>query len=159
MRILNEDDLEWSATEKDSTVFRRKQLGAAADGEKLGCSLYEVPPGKETWPYHYHAANEEAVYVLSGTGTVRGPDETQTITAGDYVAFPTGETGGHKIKNESDEGLRFLMVSTMEEPDVTVYPDSEKFGVYVGAPPGGRGDRSLEGYYHIPTTIDYWENE
>ena len=51
------------------------------------------------------------------------------------------------------------MVSTMREPDVTVYPDSEKFGVYVGAPPGDDGDRSLEGYYPMDADVDYWHGE
>jgi hypothetical protein len=42
---------------------------------------------------------------------------------------------------------------------VAVYPDSEKVGVYVGAPPGGRGDRTLEGYYEIGGDVDYWKGE
>jgi hypothetical protein len=51
------------------------------------------------------------------------------------------------------------MVSTMTEPEITVYPDSEKFGVYVGSPPGGRQERTLEGYYDRDSTVDYWDNE
>lgn len=56
--------------------LRRKQLGNAAGGEQLGCSLYEMPPGQESWPYHYHTANEEAMYVLAGRGTLRLAGET-----------------------------------------------------------------------------------
>jgi len=33
------------------------------------------------------------------------------------------------------------------------------FGVYVGSPPGGRAERSLEGYYRVDDDIDYWEME
>lgn len=159
MRKLNQSDLEWTETERDDAAFRRKQLAENTAAEKIGCSLYELSPGKHSWPYHFHAANEEGIYVLSGSGTVRGSDESFAIEEGDYVPFPAGESGAHKITNASEGVLRFLMVSTMEEPDVTVYPDSEKFGVYVGAPPGGRGDRPLEGYYDIDDTVDYWENE
>ncbi len=159
MRKLNQSDREWTVTERDDSEFRRKQLAEDTDAEKLGCSLYELPPGKQSWPYHFHAANEEAVFVLAGSGTVRGTDESFSIEEGDYVPFPPGEAGAHKITNTSDDVLRFLMVSTMEDPDITVYPDSEKFGVYTGAPPGGRGDRSLEGYYNIDNTVDYWDDE
>jgi hypothetical protein len=47
----------------------------------------------------------------------------------------------------------------MREPDVTVYPDSEKVGVFVGSPPGGRDGRSLQGYYRQADSVDYWEDE
>jgi hypothetical protein len=32
-------------------------------------------------------------------------------------------------------------------------------GVYAGSPPGGRDERTLEGYYHIDDDVDYWEGE
>jgi hypothetical protein len=42
---------------------------------------------------------------------------------------------------------------------VTVYPDSEELGVFVGAPPGGCEERSLHGYYRIDDDVPYWEDE
>lgn len=47
----------------------------------------------------------------------------------------------------------------MNEPDVTVYPDSEKIGVFVGLPPGGRDARSVHGYYRRDDAVDYWADE
>ena len=61
--------------------------------------------------------------------------------------------------NDSEGALRYLMFSTMAEPDLTVYPDSGKMGVYAGSPPGGRDERTLEGYYRIDDDVDYWEGE
>lgn len=49
----------------------RKQLGALAGSEKLGCSLYQLPPGCHSFPDHFHYANEEAIYVLEGQGRLR----------------------------------------------------------------------------------------
>ena len=49
------------------------------------------------------------------------------------------------------------MTSTMTEPDVTVYPDTDKLGVFVGAPPGGEGERSVHGYYRRDDDVDYRE--
>lgn len=60
MEPVNETDLDWQETEHGETGFRRKRLAAAAGADDLGCSLYELPPGKRSWPYHYHAANAEA---------------------------------------------------------------------------------------------------
>ncbi len=32
--------------------------------------VYELPTESGSWPYHYHTANEEAIYVISGAGTI-----------------------------------------------------------------------------------------
>jgi uncharacterized cupin superfamily protein len=49
----------------------RKQLGAVAGSEKLGCSLYPLPPGCRSFPEHFHYANEEVIYVLEEKGRLR----------------------------------------------------------------------------------------
>jgi len=159
MGRVNAADLEWTTLERGDTEFRRKQLGEAADGDRIGCSLYELPPGKRSWPYHYHTQNEEALYVLAGEGALRIDDERTSLAAGDYVALPADETGAHRVVNDGEEPLRYLAVSTMDDPEVTVYPDSEKLGVFVGSPPGGRDGRSLHGYYPTDAAVDYWEGE
>jgi uncharacterized cupin superfamily protein len=159
MELVNEADLEWSETSRGETAFRRKQLGEAADSAALGCSLYELPAGEKSWPYHYHTANEEALYALSGTATLRLDGETHSLAAGDYVAFPPEERGAHRVVNDSDAVFRYLVVSTMTDPDVTVYPDSEKVGVFAGSPPGGREERTVHGYYRRDDDVGYWEDE
>lgn len=136
MEKTNVDDMAWTTQDTGGMDVRRKQLGEAVDAEQLGCSLYELPAGRRAWPYHYHTANEEALFVLSGSGRLRADGEMYQLTEGDYVTFPADESGAHRVLNDSEETLRYLVVSTMNEPDITVYPDSEKFGVYVGSPPG-----------------------
>lgn len=159
MGHVDGDSVEWDETDHGEMHVRRKELGAAADGERLGCSLYELPAGAKSWPYHYHTANEEAMYVLAGEGQVRLDDEMVAVDAGDYLEFPADESGAHRVVNDSDAPLRYLAFSTMDDPDVTVYPDSGKLGVFVGSPPGGREERSLHGYYRIDDDVDYWTGE
>jgi uncharacterized cupin superfamily protein len=159
MGKVNESDLSWSTLDGGDTELRRKKLAAATDGEEIGCSLYELPAGDRSWPYHYHTANEEALYVLDGTGVLRLGGDTVALAAGDYVALPADTAGAHRVLNDGDDPLRYLMVSTMTDPDVTVYPDSGKVGVFVGAPPGGGGDRPVEGYYRREDRVDYWDGE
>ncbi|MFC6725435.1 cupin domain-containing protein [Halobium palmae] len=159
MEPVNDADLDWSTVEHGSTHFRRKRLAAAAGGDRLGCSLFELPAGAKSWPYHFHAGNEEAAYVLAGSGTLRSPDGEHPLRAGDYVAFPDGEDGAHRVVNDGDDTLRYLVFSTMDEPDVTVYPDSGKFGVYAGSPPGSEEPRIVEGYYRLDDDVSYWHGE
>ncbi len=159
MEKVNESDLAWTEYDPNpkDTAFRRKDLSSVVDADELGCSLYELPPGMRSWPYHYHTANEEALYVLSGTGLLRTADGEASLTDGDFVTLPADVSGGHRIVNDSEESLRYLMVSTMNEPDITVYPEMEKFGVFVGSPPGGRDERTFDGYYRIDDDVDYWD--
>jgi uncharacterized cupin superfamily protein len=160
MPHLNESDLDWEEKERGAARFRRKRLGAAAGAERLGASLYELPAGASSWPYHYHAGNEEAMYVLSGTGVLRTPEGESRVGPGDFAAFPADESGAHRLRNDGDEPLRYLAVSTMRDPDVTVYPDSDKVGVFAGAPPGGADrERVVSGYFRRSDAVDYWDGE
>jgi uncharacterized cupin superfamily protein len=158
MRV-NESDLDWTGVDREETRFRRKRLSAAAGGDDIGCSLYELPPGGRSWPFHYHTANEEALYVLAGEGRLRTDDGFEPLAPGDYVVFPVGEDGGHRVVNDGDDPLRYLAVSTMTDPDVTVYPDSGKVGIYAGSPPGGDDPRTVEGYYRRDDDVDFWVDE
>ena len=135
--VVHVDELDWKERSRGERLgSRRKQLGAAAGGRKLGCSLFEIPPGRRPFPYHWHTANEEAIYVLAGRGTLRLAGEELPLSAGDYVSCPVGEEGAHQVINDSDEPLRFLCVSEMIAPEVVVQPDSDKIGVIVGSAPG-----------------------
>jgi len=159
MPRVNESDLDWSETDRGETTFRRKQLADAAGGEEIGCGLYEIPAGKRAWPYHYHTGNEEAIYVLDGEGALRLDGDRVPLEAGDYVALPAGEEGGHRVINDSAEPLRYLAISTMDDPDVLVYPDSGKVGIYTGSAPGDHDDRELTKYFPMDEDVDYWQDE
>lgn len=137
---------------REKFQVRRRRLGAAAGGEKLGCSLVEVPPGKSSWPTHYHLANEEAVFVLEGEGVLWQGKAECAIRGGDYVALRIGPPG-HRIENRSRTALRYLAISTMIEPEISVYPDSEKVGVLA------RKIAGLFDVYERKGAVDYWKGE
>ena len=68
---------------------------------KIGCSIYELPPGQALCPYHYES-DEEWIIVLEGRPSVRHPNGTDVLKAGDAAAFPVGPEGAHKVFNASD---------------------------------------------------------
>ena len=160
-RVVGEGDLEWSEhSHGEKFGSRRKQLGSSAGGEKLGCSLYEVPPGRRAWPYHYHLANEEAIYVLEGSGTLRIGGEEIGVSRGDYVALPARAQAAHQLVNDSGAVLRYLCFSTMVEPDVMIYPDSGKVGIFGGAAPGGSKEkRTFSKFLREEADVGYYEGE
>jgi uncharacterized cupin superfamily protein len=144
-------------SERPGFASRRARLGRQAGAERLGASLYELPPGHAAWPYHSHLANEELLIVVRGRPQLRGPDGWRQLVEGELVSFPIGERGAHQIVNRTDEPVRVLLVSEMNAPDITLYPDSGKVGAFGGAP-GSRGD-GLKLYLPRDAALDYWEGE
>ncbi len=107
-----------------------------------------------------HLANEEAIYVLRGSGTLRIGEREVAVSRGDYVALPAGESGSHQITNASNETLRYLCFSTMVEPDVMVYPDSDKVGLFAGSAPGGpKEKRTFSKFLRGDAEVGYYEGE
>lgn len=160
-QVVNLDELPASIGGKGPRfAFARKQLGAAAGAQQLGVSYMELPPGARAWPRHYHAANEEGLYILAGRGRVRLGEAEVEVRAGDYVALPAGPESAHQTINDADEPLRYLCVSTMSPTDIAVYPDSNKIGMFAGAAPGGaKSARFLEGFLPLGARVDYWDGE
>jgi uncharacterized cupin superfamily protein len=108
-----------------------KLLGGAGES---GASVYELPPGQAVCPYHYECGEEEWLLVLEGDPTLRHPDGSDRLAPWDVVFFEKGPAGAHGVRNETEETVRVLMFSTVVTPSATVYPDSDKVGIWTGDP-------------------------
>jgi uncharacterized cupin superfamily protein len=133
-------------------------LGEKIGAKKLGYSVTTVPPGKRSCPYHNHLVNEEMFFILEGEGTYRFGDEMFPVKAGDIIAAPAGgaETAHHLI-NTSANDLKYLCVSTMEEPEVCEYPDNGKFLVTTREKRDAKDRKRYSGRWE--NTLDYWDGE
>ncbi len=118
-------------------------------GDQIGCSVYELPPGEQLWPYHWHLANEEWAVVVRGAPTLRTPEGERLLREGDVVGFPQGEAGAHTFYNRSDAVVRIAIFST-RRPGDAFYPDSGKLGA---GPPWERR------YFRLEDAVDYWDGE
>jgi uncharacterized cupin superfamily protein len=133
----------------------RARVARQAGSERLGLSLWEVPPGEAAYPYHFHYAEEELVLVLAGRPSLRTPTGWRELREGEVVAFPRGEGGGHQLANRTDTTVRFLAFSTSGEPDVVVYPDSGKLGAFERLADGG----GLRALFRLAEAVDYHDGE
>jgi uncharacterized cupin superfamily protein len=124
---------------------RGESLTQALGGELIGCGLYDVHPGEQLWPYHYHWNNEEWLIVVDGTPALRTPEGERELRPGDVVAFVEGEEGAHTLYNRGESPFRVAIFSTRRRGSV-VYPDSGKVAV------SGK-------CYRIADAVDYWEGE
>jgi len=131
MNVVKTGELSWAEVmARGAFQGRRKHLG----GEKLACGLWELPPGKKSFPLHVHLVTEEALFVLSGRGQVRTPEGTTPIGPGDFVSFPAGGPA-HQLINDGAEPLVYLGIAATLGADVVEYPDSEKVAVSIGSGP------------------------
>ena len=69
--------------------------------------------------------------VLDVRPSVRTPDGTRELAPRELLFFPTGPAGAHQVRNDSDAPAHVVMWSEVVWPAVTIYPDSDKVGVYI----------------------------
>ena len=134
--VLNVNDVPMKEFGYSGNETYLSETGAIAHRigiKDLGCRLMRVKPGNKAFPYHNHHTNEELVYVVEGTGTLRLGADRHPIKAGDVLGFPAGGPDhAHQILNTSDADLVYLIMSTQNPVEVLEYPDSGKFGVMAG---------------------------
>mgnify|MGYP002626279810 FL=1 len=119
----------WEEFSKGVRFCSRFRVLSSTRGEqanRIGISYEELPPGKQSVPFHYHLLEEEHIIALEGECTLRLGDERYTLRAGDYVGFPAGQAAGHCLINETDAQFRYIMIGDHAPNEVAVYPDSNK---------------------------------
>ena len=128
------------------------RIGPQVGATQTGTSVYELPPGQAVCPYHYEYGEEEWMLVLAGRPSVRTPQGTEQVEPFDVVFFPKGRDGAHQVRNETEETVRVLMWSTVVYPTATVYPDSDKVGVWTG-------NRADDLVVRRTSGVGYWDGE
>jgi uncharacterized cupin superfamily protein len=128
------------------------RIGGLLGASLLGATVYEVPPGESVSPYHYEYGEEEWMLVLAGEPTVRDSEGTEVLSQWDVVCFPPGPEGAHAVRNDTDRTVRVLMFSNDAYPAATVYPDSDKVGVWTG-----NEDDDL--VVHRDSAVEYFSGE
>ncbi len=154
MEVFNlNDEQDWDAeNDREGFRHRRTAIGNRLGGRLLGGSLYELPPGERTWPYHYEDGCEEWAIVVSGRPTLRAADGERQLEPGDVAVFPEGPDGAHQVINRTDETCRILLLSSKSPIAIIHYPDSGKVGLW-------SQDVGYRKIVRDSPDLDYWEGE
>lgn len=154
MRKMNvrSQPLAFDATDPVGYRCAAVRVGELLGSARTGISIYEIPAGQSICPYHYECAEEEWLLVLDGAPTLRHPEGEDVLEPWDVVLFPVGPDGAHKVTNSTDATVRVMMFSDLVVPAVTVYPDSDKVGVWPGAGTEKLIVRRSDG-------VGYWDGE
>jgi len=154
--IVNQADATLTEISKGKHRVKVRQLARGAGAQMLGGNVTEIAPRSISYPFHYHCATEEALYVISGSGLVRIGEQRLRIGPGDWISFPPGPEHPHQMINDTDEPLIYLCVSAAaQKVDVVGYPDSKKV-----AATAGPSDKPIHRWISRQgESVDYWQDE
>jgi uncharacterized cupin superfamily protein len=98
-------------------------LSVAGRLTQFGAYLDTLEPGAWSSHRHWHSAEDEFLYLLSGTATLRDDSGMTDLFPGDAVCWPHGQPNGHHLTNRGDVPARWLIVGSRAKGDICTYPD------------------------------------
>lgn len=110
----------------------KRQLGNHFGLVKFGVNLTTLQPGSQSALLHRHSRQEELVYVVSGTLTLRTEEREFELVAGDCAGFrPDGPA--HHLINRSSEPAVYLEIGDRVADDTASYPEDDLVARAAGA--------------------------
>jgi len=130
-KVINLHHPAWDAEVPSGTgTLRAVRVAQHAGATRLAANLYELEKGTVVSPLHFHRGNEELLFVLAGTPTLRrGLEEERTLAPGEVVSFPAGPAGVHQILNRATEPARVLIAATNDLPEVAEQVENQQLVV------------------------------
>lgn len=120
---------------------RRQPLGDAAGLTQFGVNMLRLPPGSWSSQRHWHAAEDEFVWVVEGEVVLVTDAGEEVLRPGDCAGFAAGVPDGHHLQNRSTRDAVVLEVgSRRPKEDGCAYPDID-----LVAPPGSSSYTHLDG--------------
>jgi uncharacterized cupin superfamily protein len=101
----------------------KRALGDAGGLTQFGVNLTTLEPGAVSALRHWHAKEDEFVYVLVGELMLVTDAGEEPLLPGMAATFPAGEANAHQLVNRSDAPATYLEVGTRSLDDEIDYPD------------------------------------
>lgn len=102
----------------------KRQLGDFFGLQNFGVNLTELSPGAQSALLHRHSRQDELIYILEGTPTLRMEDGEQLLQPGMCAGFPAGGTAHHLI-NRTKTIVRYLEIGDRRPGDEGSYPEDD----------------------------------
>ena len=109
----------------NSSTRLKRRLGDAFGLTQFGVNHVILPPGCESSLRHWHATEDEFVYVLKGSPTLVTSAGEQVLQPGKCAGFQGGCPDGHHLVNRTDEDVEIVEVGTRLNADPCYYPDDD----------------------------------
>ena len=90
----------------------KRALGDALKLTQFGVNLVTLAPGTWSSQRHWHANEDEFIYVLDGEVTLVTDAGEKVLGPGMAAGFPAGKPDGHHLVNRSERPALYLEVDT-----------------------------------------------
>lgn len=114
---------------------QKRKLGDHFGLTNFGINMTRLAPGAASSIPHHHSRQDEFLYILEGTPTLRWGDAEYLLQPGACVGFQAGEGRPHQLLNKSEAWVVYLEVGDRTPGDEVTYPDHDLAAS--SAPEGG----------------------
>ena len=101
----------------------KRAVGDALGLSHFGVNLTRLPPGAWSALRHWHANEDDFIYIIEGALTLVTNDGRQVLTPGMVAGFPAGSADGHQLVNEGAGVAVYLEVGDRSKDEIVEYPD------------------------------------
>lgn len=126
MTVITPDKMLVEEGEGRYGPFRADWISEPGGLTQFGAFIETLPPGSRSSIKHWHAAEDEMIYMLEGEATLHEGEATTLLRPGDAATFRAGDPVGHCLENRSAAPIRYLVVGTRAASDVVTYPDHDR---------------------------------
>ncbi len=95
---------------------------------QFGINLTTLEPGAQSSHRHYHMAEDEMIYMVSGEVVLVTDDGEQVLKASMAAGFPAGQKNGHHLVNRSAAPATYLEIGTRSPNEDVTYSDVDLRG-------------------------------
>jgi len=110
----------------------RKRLGNAAGLDQFGVNLSRLKPGAASSQRHWHAHEDEFIYVLEGELVLVENESETVLRPGDAAGWKAGVANGHCLINRTARDAVYLEIGTRAPRERAEYPDIDMVAVRDG---------------------------
>jgi len=105
-----------------------RRMAKAVGLSQFGVNHVTLAPGSRTASRHWHEAEDEFVYVLSGHPTLVDENGRHALRTGSIVGFPAGVPNAHHVLNEAGEPAVLIVVGSRRPGEETIHYPDDDFG-------------------------------
>ena len=106
--------------------FRALRFSDDGDLTQFGAFVEILPPGSKSSIKHWHAKEDEMVYVIEGEVTLHEGDTQVALKPGEAATFKAGVGVGHCLENKSGEDTSYLVIGARAQAETVTYPDDDR---------------------------------
>jgi uncharacterized cupin superfamily protein len=115
----------------DRAVYgrERRRLGSAAGLSQFGVNLTTLRPGAASALRHWHANEDELVFVLEGEVVLIENGGETLLKPGDAAGFKANSGDGHHLVNRTTANVVYLEIGSRSKHERVEYPDVDLVAV------------------------------